>query len=190
IVCPCEPIRSIRCGGTRKRRQAPSAARANSSPKRKLSWLISPVVVGWPSASRKTAARTAGGNGSVKKFSSFAAIFGGEPAMRTRATSMPSAEVPDIRPSTRIVRGEAELIGSLRGEGKERRWRKFARISRRSPELSCDLFLQLGEQVKCVERSEVVEVGSAQLVEHLAVNRREHNLLFGRSIRRGRRPRR
>ena len=45
-------------------------------------------------------------------------------------------------------------------------------------ENSRDLFLQLREEVEGIERLQLVEVGSAELVEDGAIKRREENLLM------------
>src|SRR5712692_9006987 len=58
------------------------------------------------------------GKGSVGKFSSFAAIRGGASEILTSATSMPSPEVPDIRPRTRRARWRGELIGGHAKNGR------------------------------------------------------------------------
>src|SRR5260370_604978 len=81
--------------------QVAMAASAKSSARRKLRWLISAGGMGVPSATRRMAARIGLGMGREAWPSSLEFSFGGAPLMRTRAASMPSAEVPDIRPRTR-----------------------------------------------------------------------------------------
>src|SRR5580704_16633750 len=85
----------------RKRLQAVNAASAKTSPRRKFSWLSSPAVMGCCSATRRISFLIAWGKLIEVWFSSLAARFGGAPDTLASATSMPSAEVPDIRPRTR-----------------------------------------------------------------------------------------
>jgi hypothetical protein len=77
------------------------AASAKSSPRRKFNWLISAAGRGVPSAIWRIFERIGLGMGKESWPSSLEFSFGGAPPMRTRAASMPSAEVPDIRPRTR-----------------------------------------------------------------------------------------
>src|SRR6266850_6704508 len=95
---------ATRDGDTRNVRQAERAASANSSPKRKLSWLSSPAEIGWCSATRRISRRKAEGNFPEVWPSNLAFKCGGAPEIRARATSIPSAEVPDIMPRTSIDR--------------------------------------------------------------------------------------
>src|SRR6266404_4556512 len=106
MVWPCEPISAIFLAATRKRRQAVSAASAKVSPRRKFSWLRSPAEMGCCSATRRISLRS----------------LGGALEICARATSMASAEVPDIRPSTRKDLG---AMWSL-----ERSFRSMIRVSR------------------------------------------------------------
>jgi hypothetical protein len=69
-------------------------------PSEKLSSLISAEVVDAPSATRKIVSRISAGKGNEVACSIFARMFGGAPEIRVIATSIPSAEVPDIRPMT------------------------------------------------------------------------------------------
>ena len=50
---------------------------------------------------RRISFRTCGGKSTLVWLRSFALRFGGAPEIFVRAMSMPSAEVPDIRPRTR-----------------------------------------------------------------------------------------
>src|ERR1051325_431306 len=70
-------------------------------PRRKFSWLNSPAEMGRCSATRRISLRSAGGKSKEVWPSNLALSCGGAPEMRASATSMPSAEVPDIRPRTR-----------------------------------------------------------------------------------------
>ena len=108
-VWPCEPITSRCRGRTPNFRQARRAASAKMRPRRKLSWLISPGETCAPSAMRSTSARTAAGKGTVMKFSrrACAAFSLIEGEMHTSATSMPSTEVPDMRPRARVLAARA-----------------------------------------------------------------------------------
>src|SRR5450631_234965 len=101
MVWPWLPISAILFAATRKRWQAVSAASAKISPKRKLSWLSSPAEMGCCSATRRISFRIAGGKFTDAWFSDLALRLGGAPEILARATSIPSAEVPDIRPRTR-----------------------------------------------------------------------------------------
>src|SRR5579859_3830046 len=101
MVWPWEAIRSRDFSGTRSFLQVAMAASAKRWPRRKLSWLISAAGRGAPSAIWRIFARISLGIGKEAWPSSLDFRFGGAPLMRTRADSMPSAEVPDIRPRTR-----------------------------------------------------------------------------------------
>jgi hypothetical protein len=61
-------------------------------------------VVATPSASRRIAERTRREYGTAVKSTMRAFKRGGAPDISASATSIPSAEVPDIKPSTRIGR--------------------------------------------------------------------------------------
>jgi len=100
MVWPCEPISAIFPGAMRKWRQAVNRAPAKISPRRKFSWLRSPAEMGCCSATRRISFRSCGGKFIEVCFRSLAFKRGGAPEMRARATSMASAEVPDIKPRT------------------------------------------------------------------------------------------
>src|SRR6266436_1044012 len=140
MVWPCEPISAIFFVEMRKRRQAVSAASAKVSPRRKLSWLSWPAEMGCCSATRRISLRSCGGKRIDVWFSSLALRRGGAPEMRARATSMASAEVPDIRPRTRDDlggmcaldrrfqhRGHGEHREENRAERKKTTWKKTRR---------------------------------------------------------------
>src|SRR5438874_11937602 len=103
----------------RKRRQAVRAASAKTSPRRKLSWLSSPAEMGCCSATRSISFCSAGANFIEVWLRSWRRA--GE--MRARATSIASADVPEIRPRTRSGLRE---VGTLeerfhhRGRGEHR----------------------------------------------------------------------
>ena len=120
--------------------------------------------------------------------------------MQARATLMPSAEVPDMRPRTSIsgktfwnrrsldfARDKFPQINT--DEEEKKRWKKMnakhVSVNRGHNEEgkngSCDLFLELGEEVEGVEGLEVVEVGRAEGVENGAVERGERQVFGGRS---------
>src|SRR5258708_116994 len=101
MVLPWEALRSRDFMGTLSFLQVAMAAWAKSSPRRKFSWLISAAGMGVPSAMWRMAARIGLGMGREAWPRSLDFIFGGAPLMRTRAASMPSAEVPDMRPRAR-----------------------------------------------------------------------------------------
>ena len=61
----------------------------------------SAAAAGAPPARRSISARTSGANGEKKNASCCTFVSVPEPEMRTRAASIPSAEVPDIKPITR-----------------------------------------------------------------------------------------
>src|SRR5207245_445094 len=90
----------VRFGDKRNLRQAARAASPKSSPKRKFNWLSSPALMGSCSATRRISLRSASGNLTDEWLRSLAFRFGGAPEMRANATSIPSADVPDIMPST------------------------------------------------------------------------------------------
>src|SRR5271157_1231629 len=88
-------MRATRDAGMRNWRRAARAASAKAWPRRKLSCEICAAVAGAPSAMRRISARRAEGRGRVVCLRS----LGGTAV--ARATSMASAEVPDIRPRRR-----------------------------------------------------------------------------------------
>src|SRR5271166_4727841 len=101
MVWPWEAIRSRRLRGTWSFLAADFAASAKRWPRRKFSWLISAAGTGAPSAMRRIWARIGLGIRRVAWPRSLDFRFGGAPLARTRAASMPSAEVPDMRPRIR-----------------------------------------------------------------------------------------
>src|SRR5260370_1097774 len=92
----------MRFGETRNLRHAAAAAPAKSCPKRKFNWLRAPAVMGCCSATQRIALRKGGGNLTEVWPNNLAFRCGGAPEMRASATSMPSAEVPDITPRTNM----------------------------------------------------------------------------------------
>src|SRR5436190_16581649 len=104
MVWPWLPIREMRFGETRNLRQAARAASAKSPPKRKFNWLSAPALIGCCSATRRISLRSESGNLTDVWPSSLALRFGGAPEIRARATSIPSADVPDIMPKTSMDR--------------------------------------------------------------------------------------
>src|SRR5258708_37804448 len=93
-------MRAIFFCGILNLRHAARAASAKSSPKRKFNWLRAPAVVECCSATRRISLRRAGGNLTDVWPSSLAFRLGGPPEIRASATSIPSADVPDMRPRT------------------------------------------------------------------------------------------
>ena len=85
--------------GPRDRRQASSTASANSSPSRKFNWLIFAVCVS-AFETDSTARRTAEGYSIVWCASGRTRCSNPAPRISTMATSMPSTEVPLIKPAT------------------------------------------------------------------------------------------
>src|SRR5580704_10055690 len=72
---------------------------------------------------RRISFRTRAGKSTLVCLRSFALRFGGAPEIFVRAMSMPSAEVPDIRPRTRsglCVVGKGERRFHHRGRGEHR----------------------------------------------------------------------
>src|SRR6516165_375551 len=100
MVWPWEAIKSSRLGEVRNFLQAERAASAKTRPRRKLSWLISAAGTAAPSATWRILERTGLGMGREAWSRSLALRRGGAPEIWARAASMPSAEVPDIRPRT------------------------------------------------------------------------------------------
>ena len=102
--------RSARCGAARRgicgRRAA--AASAKNWPRRKFSWLISRGEWRVAFGDAQDGFANGGGKGNVAKFSRRARGVAASREMRTRATSMPSAEVPDIKPRTRRARSRGD----------------------------------------------------------------------------------
>src|SRR5581483_2525769 len=80
--------------------QAARAASAKNAPRRKLSWESSPAETAAPSATRRISARRFFGKAWLEWARSLLERCGGFSEMRTSAASMPSAEVPDMRPRT------------------------------------------------------------------------------------------
>src|SRR5215469_5778414 len=100
MVWPWEAIKSRRAGGVRNLLQADRAASAKTRPRKKLSWLISAAGTAPPSAIWRILERTGLGSGREAWSRSLALRRGGAPEIWARAASMPSAEVPDMRPRT------------------------------------------------------------------------------------------
>src|SRR6266852_3146243 len=124
MVWPCEPISAIFFVAMRKRRQAVSAASAKVAPKRKLSWLRLPAEMSCCSATRRISFRSWSGKVMEVWFRSLAFRRGAAPETRARATSMASAEVPDIRPRTRDDlggMGRRKMISPQRAQRAQRR---------------------------------------------------------------------
>src|ERR1700676_635957 len=78
------------------------------------------------SATRKISLRIAGANFIVACRNNCDFSSGGAPEISARATSIPSAEVPDITPSTSVerLRGRVviEFVSSVRTADSARRW--------------------------------------------------------------------
>ena len=100
MVCPAEATRStssrVRPWSLRSR----STAAAKTSPRRKSSWQMASTRASFGLKSRKTFARSSGGNGKLSKASSLTTAFSPWPVIWTSAASTPSTDVPDMSPTT------------------------------------------------------------------------------------------
>src|SRR5208282_3814614 len=182
MVCPWEPISCTLRGAIRNFLQASSAARANNSPSRKLSRAMSPAGTGAPEAIRSSSRRTRGGYVKHAKPSSRAPSRGGRPFTRTRATSIPSAEVPDIMPSTRMALIRSAPVGQaflpVRREVPQDKGRAARSSCSTGPSFR-NLLLQPSQQIHGAERAHVVEVSRAEGFQNFPVNRGKHGRLDG-----------
>src|SRR5260370_16800912 len=97
---------------------------------------------------RRISLRTAAGNFTDVWPRSLAFRFGGAPEMRASATSIPSAEVPDIMPRTSMGFALMRFVFELRKE------------------------------IQSVKGLQLVEVGAAEFFKNLAIQGREKRLLM------------